>query len=132
MTVYNQSAVRDAILTTGHRSGNLDLRCAVTEGEEAVYIAIGNHQAFFTPHEIRVLLNDLIDVSDVEAWLHEPSTLHAIARLRDYADVVDNHHEKSLQTINERWDGFNEQTYDFEDDPLDLKESIQAIKEAHG
>jgi len=130
--VYDQDAVRSAVLNAGRRAGELNLTCGVTEEQAAVRIAIGGNQAFFTPAETRDLLHDLIDVADVEAWLHEPSTVHAIARLRDFADVVDNTHSRSLDEVKQKWSGFNERVYDFESDPLELKQAIQDIREAHG
>jgi len=129
--VYDQDAVRDAVLSAGRRVGKLNLTCGITEQQASVQITIRDTSAFFTPAETRSLLADLIDVADVEGWLHEPSTLHAIARLRDFADVVDNTHPKTLTEVEQKWRKFNERVYDFESDPLELKTAIQDIREEY-
>lgn len=129
--MYDQDAVEQAVLHVGSQSGELTLTCGVTDDESAVYVQAGGEKAFFTPTEIRDLLEEIIDVADVEGWLHEPPTLEGIGRLYDYANAVDNQHDASLDDVKGQWEQFNGRSYDFCEDPLGVRDAIQYIRERH-
>lgn len=127
--MYDQEQVNSHILSTGQRGGTIRASFGVPSDEAAIYVSVGAVSAFYTPEEARALIEELIDRADVEGWLHEPATLHFIARMNDYADVVDNTTDAEMTAITEKWDGFNHRTYDWERDERGHRRVIQEVKE---
>lgn len=127
--MYDQDAVRAELASAGERAGPLDINYGVTEDGSAIFLEVQDQKAFFTPMEVRDALEEMIEVAQLEAWLHDPETLYAIAHIHDLAKGVDRTNEVAIEDIRAKWRGITMRSYDFEEDPQDLRQAILEIYE---